>query len=408
MRKINHSLKILPFFLLSLTLALTLRSDDFFAVKDKVIGESRFKLSFLYFTPLILLENAGYTSSVFTYDANDNPDWTGDIGLGLRASAVLANRLILQAEDMPYYSFYLENKNLRSWSNRFAAAAYSYVGPFNLKAGFRRDDLRQRPQLEFSRPYHYVDSEWLGEADIGRNSRFFLTAYVRFNRFQYKEDSYQDGSNLAERLDHRQDIFGLQLNQVIFTRTMLFASYELNTYTFDQAEDRDTRAHKLTLGLKLPDIGILKGSFQVGVKQFVPGNPLFRRTLRPTGRGDVSLTVFERLRFSLFYQFETHFSYYASDQFYDNRTLGGGVELFLATFLKGGARYQDGRLKYRSFLDLAAGRSDRIRLQRYYLAAPFIGNTSLGVSYNVYRLTSDVLGLDILRKYWGGFISYEF
>ena len=82
----------------------------------------------------------------------DYPDWTGDIGLGLRASAIVANRLILQAEDLPVYSFYLENKNLRSWSNRFGATAYSYVGPLNLKAGFRRNDLNQRPNLEFSRP----------------------------------------------------------------------------------------------------------------------------------------------------------------------------------------------------------------------------------------------------------------
>ncbi len=109
------------------------------------------------------------------------PDWTGDFGLGLRASAILANRVILQAEDLPNYSFYLENKNLRSWSNRFGATAYSYVGPFNLKAGFKRNNLRQRPQLEFSRPYHYSDSEWSGEIDIGRSSDLFLTAYAGFS-----------------------------------------------------------------------------------------------------------------------------------------------------------------------------------------------------------------------------------
>ena len=54
-------------------------------------------------------------------------------------------------------------------------------------------------------------------------------------------------------------------------------------------------------------------------------------------------------------------------------TFGGGVEVYLTRFLKGGATYQDGRLKYYSFLDLELQRSDRIRNQRYYLAIPFFG-----------------------------------
>ncbi len=58
------------------------------------------RLGFLYFTPLLFLENVGYTSNIFTYNEQAVPDWTGDIGLGLRASAIAANRLILQAEDI--------------------------------------------------------------------------------------------------------------------------------------------------------------------------------------------------------------------------------------------------------------------------------------------------------------------
>jgi hypothetical protein len=33
---------------------------------------------------------------------------------------------------------------------------------------------------------------------------------------------------------------------------------------------------------------------------------------------------------------------------------------------------------------------------------------SLGFAYNIYRLTSDVLGLDYTRSFWGGYISYGF
>jgi hypothetical protein len=385
-----------------------LHSDDFFAVKDKIITDSNFKLGFLYFTPLLLLENVGYTSSIYTYDTQENPDWTGDIGLGLRASAIVANRLILQAEDLPHYSFYLKNKDLRAWSNRFGATAYSFIGPLNLKAGYIRNDLRQRPNLEFSRPFHNIDSEWSAETDIGRQSDLFLTVYTRFNKLVYDENPYIEGASLAVSLNHRQNTYGLRLNRRIFTSTFIYADYRLSDYVFASSSERDARSKTMALGIEFPEIGILQGSFQIGLMSLQPENPLFQKTQRPNGRGDVRITLFERLRFNLFYELETYFSYGGSDLFYDNRAYGGGAEIYLTRFLKVGASYQDGRLKYFSFLDLELRRSDRVRQQRYYLAVPFLGRTSLGFAYNIYRLSSDVLNLDYTRSFWGGFISYEF
>jgi hypothetical protein len=385
-----------------------LRGDDFSAVKAKVIADSSFKIGFLYFTPLFLLDNVGYTSSIYTYDANEIPDWTGDIGLGLRTSAVVANRLILQAEDMPIYSYYLNNKDLRAWSNRFAANAYSFVGPFNLKAGYARNDLRQRPSLEFSRPFHLVESEWLAETDIGRKSNLFLTVYSRLNKLVYGEDPYIAGPSLADSLNHSRNVFGLRLNRRIFSSTFIYANYEMSDYVFASRAERDTRSQTMALGIVFPEIGILKGSFQIGLMGLRPANPLFKNVQRPNGRGDVNITLFERLRCNLFFELETYFSYGSSDLFYDNQSFGGGAEIYLASFLKAGATYQDGRLKYFSFLDLELQRSDRVRQQRYYLAIPFFSNMSLGFAYNIYRLSSDFLQLDYSRSFWGGFINYGF
>lgn len=406
MRK-NIFLKLL-FILFVFILSPLLRSDDFFAVKDKIIEESRFKLGFFYLTPLWYLENVGYSNNIYNYENELTADWTADAGLGLRASAIVANRVILQAEDLPYYSFYLNTKNQRAWSNRFGATAYSYVGPFNLKAGYNQNNLRQRPTLEFGRPFHYEDREWSGEVDIGRLWSLFLTAYAGTRTLDYGIDPYLEGVNLAESLNHRQNTFGVNLNQKIFTGTIVYANYEFSDYAFAFSSERDTKAQQLALGVVFPEIGILQGSFQIGLKRFEPSNPLFQRPQRPTGRGDIQIALMERLRLNLFYELQTYFSYGSSDVFYDNQSFGGGVEVYLATFLKGGASFQDGRLKYFSFLDLELQRSDRLRNQRYYLAVPFIGGTSIGVAYNVYHLTSDALAFDQSYKFWGGFINYEF
>ena len=398
----------LLFILFAFIISPLLLADDFFAVKDKIIEESRFKLGFLYFSPLFYLENVGYTINIYTYEKKENSDWTGDIGLGLRASAVVANRLILQAEALPHYSFYLENKTLRSRSNRFATAAYSYVGPFNLTAGFARNDLWQRPILEFSRPFRNNDSEWSGEVDFGRSSNLFLTAYAKFNELAYAEDPYLGNYNLADSLNHRENVFGLKLNKRVFTSTVIYLNYEKSDYVFASRSERDARAQTMGLGVEFPEIGVLQGSFHIGLRRFNPKSPLFQRSQDLSGRGDVQISLFERLRLNVFYELQTYFSYGASELFYDHQLLGGGAEVYLTRFLKGGVSYEDGRLKYFSFLDLELQRSDRVRQQRYYLAVLFLGNTSLGFAYNIYRLSSDVLNLDYTRSFWGGFITYEF
>lgn len=385
-----------------------LRPDDFFTVKANVIKESRFKLAFLYFTPLLLLEDLGYSSNIFSYSEQVTPDWTGDIGVGLRASAIIANRLILQSEDTPYYSYYLENKELRTWSNRFGAKAYSYIGPLNLKAGYVLNDLNQRPYDEFSRPFHFTRSEWSGEVDLGRNSKLFLITYAKLNKLAYDEDPYLGNYYLAASLNRRESIFGLKLNRRIFSNTLIYLNYELKNYLFTMNSERDNRSHSISIGVVFPEVGILRGSFQIGLMRFAPKNHIFKPSQSLYGGGDIYMTLFERLRLNLFYSFGTNFSFTGNEFFYNNQTVGCGADLYLTRFLKASATYQEGRLKYHSFIDLGLQRTDWTSLQQYSLAVPFLGNASFGVAYSIYRLRSDVLNLDYIRSFWGGFINYAF
>jgi hypothetical protein len=394
--------------LLTLSLSLSLFPDDFFLVKEQVLDESRFKIGFVYCTPLFLLQNVGYTSSVYTYTDRENPDWTGDIGIGLRASAVAANRLILQAEDLPYYSFYLENENLRTWSNSFAARAFSYVNLFNIKAGFQRDDLNQRPNLEFSRPYKYASNQGSGAVDYGRHDNLFVTIFAETGRMEYDDDPISGSASLAESLNHTRNTYGLRLSKRIFTNTIVFTEYEHGNYAFSFSRERDAESSRLAVGVEFPRIGILQGKFQIGLKRFFPDNPLYREVDRANGSGEVNLTLGDRVKLHGSYELDTLFSFGASELFYDNSRFGFGADVYVTRFLKAGGTYSDGRLKYRSFIDLRLQRTDRVRQQEYHLAVPFFGKTSIGLAYNVYRLTSDALNLDYTRSYWGGFLSYEF
>jgi hypothetical protein len=382
--------------------------DDFFAVKDRIIKESRFRIAFLYCTPLLLLDNIGYSSNIFSYSENIVPDWTGDLGVGLRTSAILADRLILQAGDIPHYSFYLENKELRSWSNEFQATAYSYVGPLNFKADFVQSDLTQRPYQEFSRPFRYGKQVWSGEVDLGRRTNMFLTAYVRFSKLAYEEDPYLGSFYLADSLNRRENSFGLTLNRRIFTRTVIYLNYEFNDFAFAATAERDSVSHAVGIGVELPEIGPLQGGFQIGYMRIDPRNPAYSTSQNLNGSGNVRVTLFDRLRFNLFYSLGTSFSYSASDLYFNSHAYGGGVDFYLTSHMKIGATYQEGRLNFHSFLDPGYARRDRTSTQRYFLAFPLFGDASFGLAYTVYRLRSEELNLDITRSYWGGFVSYDF
>ena len=209
-------------------------------------------------------------------------------------------------------------------------------------------------------------------------------------------------------MNHKENAFGLRLNKPVFTSTLLFADYRRIDYRFERSAERNARAQQVSLGVQFPEVGALQGDFQIGISRLDPDNPLFQRAQRANGRGNVRMKLADRFRFNVFYDLDTLFSYGSIDSFYDSSRLGGGVEAYVTRFLKAGGSYSDGRLKYYSFIDLKLQRTDRIRQQQYFLAIPFIGRTSIGFSYNIYHLTSDVLKLDYSRSFWGGFLSYEF
>src|SRR4030042_6643097 len=99
-------------------------ADDFFQVRENIIENSRFRLGFFYVTPLLSLENVGYSTNIYRYNDIAEPDWTADLGVDLRLAALLGKRFILVLKDNPYYSFYLENKSEEAWNNKLQFAVY--------------------------------------------------------------------------------------------------------------------------------------------------------------------------------------------------------------------------------------------------------------------------------------------
>ena len=102
-------------------------------------------------------------------------------------------------------------------------------------------------------------------------------------------------------LNHRENIFGLKLNQRVFTSTVIYANYEMSDYRFAVRSERDARAQTMAVGVEFPEIGVLQGSFQIGLKRFEPENPLFQERAAPQRpRRCPTSPCIERLRFNRF------------------------------------------------------------------------------------------------------------
>ncbi len=360
-------------FLLTLTLTLTLSSDDFFAVKDKVISESSFKLGF----PLLIAAAACWTTSAIPAASTlmmpgrsptGPATWAGAACFGHSWPTALSCR----PRTCRIIPITLKTRTCGPGAIASQPAAYSYVGPFNLKAGFARNDLRQRPQLEFSRPYRYTDSEWSVETDIGRRFNLFLTAYAAFKELAYDEEPYLGSYNLAESLNHRQNTFGLRLNRRVFTSTVIFLNYEMSDYVFASRSERDTRGQTLGLGVELPEIGVLQGSFQIGLSRFDPEKPAFpgepepqrpRRTSASPCSSACASTCFTHLG--------TNFSYSASESFLQ-QPIAGRRRRGLPDPLFEGRGFLRGRPPEIPFLSRSGAPTQRPHAPAALLSWPFL------------------------------------
>jgi hypothetical protein len=383
-------------------------ADDFFRVKDRIIRESLFRFGFFYVTPQLTLEKLGYSSNIFQYNSDPEPDWTADIGVDLRLATLLGKRFIFVVTDHPYFTFYAKNKQEQAWSNEFRFSAYSYVGPFNLKFTLDRDNLRRRPSAEFGARVRYLMDNERISIDFGNHSRFYINVYAEQNRMKYEDDSYLGDYDLPQFMDRNQYKLGINLNKIIFSRTVLFLNMEYFTYRFQNYSDRDGDGESFTVGLRFPTIGNITGSFKLGYQWSHPENPLYGDHSSSYGSGGVKMVVFKRFRVSVEYILDYHFSFYQPDSYYNQQSVIGGIEFYLSRQLKLGYKFQSGLLTYKNLEDSTIMRKDRIQLSRFFVGIKIFKKMGIGLEYSTYWVESEVQDYSRSYDFFGGYINYDF
>jgi len=383
-------------------------ADDFFRVKDRVIEESLFRLGFFYVTPRLTLENLGYNTNIYQYDGDPEPDWTADIGVNVRLSTLLGKRFIFVVTDHPYYSYYAYNKQEQAWNNEFRFSAYSFLGPFNFKFTLDRNNLRRRPTTEFGVRVRYMNESENLSVDYGNHQSFYINVYGEQNRMRYDDDSYLGDHDLSQLMDQNQYRLGLNLNKIIFSRTVLFVNVEYFNYQFQNYSDRDGDGESVSMGLRFPIIGSITGSFELGYQWNHPENPLYDDYSSFFGSGKVKTIVFKRFRISIEYLMGNYFSFYQPDYYYNQQSVTGGIEFYLSRQLKLGYNFQSGLMSYKDLEDSAIMRKDRMQRSRFFMGIKIFKKMGIGLEYSTYRVDSDIQDYSRGYNFIGGYITYDF
>lgn len=385
-----------------------LEADDFFKVKERILENYRWRFASLYITPALTLENMGYSSNIYMYEKQAEPDWTADIGIEIKLAKILAKRFIFIVNERPYYSFFAKNRDERAFNNLFRFNLHTYLGSFNLAYILEWDDIRTRPNSEFGTRIRHRNRNDTLSLDIGRHDALYINLYSGWRQLDYENDNNLPDYNVEGNLNRDEWKIGLKVNRMIFSRTLFFVNYEYFDYRFSSSSRRDGTGNLVSLGLIFPEDGRITGNLRLGYKFYQPRNPEFQDYSAPFGSGEVSVTLFRALRLRFNYLVDNFFTFYQPSQYFQERSLDTTVEYYLNRNLKIGYRYFYGILAYKNLIDGLEMRRDNVERWSVILGVKIFKTIGIGLEYANYRADSDQV--DFVRSYHfiGGYITHEF
>ena len=383
-------------------------SDDFHKVKESVISNSWKKVGFVYIEPSLLLKDVGYNSNIYSYQEEETPDWTTDVGFKINFSLLLGKRFVLVVKESPYYSFYLENKELQYFNNELFSTIYTYIGRFNLKYTYSVANVLSRPTVEFGTRIKTNRNSHEFSLDYGNYNRFFIGVTAGIEELNYNEPSYFGQYNIASSSDRERTTFSLTLNKKIFTRTQLFFRSEYYNLRYRSEISRNGWGNILSTGIKFPEVGILNGEFHLGVKYFIPESPSAAKYSTLYGSGSVSFRLTRKFNLGLSYSLDTHYSFYELDQYFDLKRYTVSFNYYIRRNIKAGYSFSSVETLYKIISGEESGRKDNTNKSEFRLGVRMSGNMELGIQYTVFEGRSSFSEFSRNFHFIGGYLNHEF
>ncbi len=384
--------------LIILTLVFILPSKDLEKEKKRVKRRARWEIGSVYIRPFIDLRNLGYDYNIYTAQGNVG-DWFMNVGTGIEAS-LLRPRFLLAMSIAPNFLGFLHHPSENFVNTDLKGEFATRIWKVHLFVDYKKFKRKQRPPYEMA-PRIITGYEGFSlSAYISPNFPLSMGLIFKRENFSYKRPQTNFHFFSPDRIE---TYYIFSLKRKIFTATHVSVEVGFRRTNFKKdPEHRDAFHRWFSLGVELPDFGIIRGSFDVGHKEIFPlrsGTFHFKGLY---GKGNI-LADLNIVFFSVLYTLDWNYSpYFGEIVRVEYVRAGAGLRL-AGRRIKIRARRGWGKLTF-PFMD----RIDRIESYEGDFLIRIRPETYVGLGYSRMEATSVVPAWTRKLETIGGIIEYGF
>ncbi len=415
-------MKRTAFLVLALAASFASLSGQTYQMFSEEMNQIREKAPFsfgpLRLFPSLALRNVGYDSNVF-FDARPKADYTGTFSPEVRAYLPLGGTILFTARENPEYSFYLNEKNRREFSNSFGFGLRALVlGRFVLDGSAHYDKHRRPQSSELGALVTDTSKGYEAGLTFETPRRTSLGIKAVFNDVSLEDYApAETGVPLSGILNRIERGLQAEFNYEISPGGYFFLSGMVTEFAFASAVSnwKDSTAMEGFAGVRFPIGGKIRGTLALGFKKFAPKEAGPAEFSGLVGKTELE-GRFGPLGLRASYSRDSVFSVWTDVLFFIDSRYGAGASFYLTPFLRLDYNYDLGNADYPDFPGAGPapgeGSSGRRRDNHATHSAGIVvrlfGNTGLGLTWNSARWTSTMAGWDRRREFIGVFLTYEF
>ncbi len=306
---------------------------------EEMVNAARIRLGALRLNASFELTNAGYDSDVY-YGYLDEavPDYTFSAGLPVQVLLPLSKKVVLDVSDTPQYLFYLETERERAWNNTFQGAIHFALDKVYVQAGGESANVRRRfsPELDINVREKRDGLNGLALWQVSKTTS--LALIYGGAEYRYSDAEYL-GTNIADRLDRREDYFDLVTYVQPGPRTRIFLDGQFGIYKFTGAEaaNRNAKSYAAFAGVEfIPRLGEvlqrigIRGTVSLGYMRLDIDDPGVSDGAGFAGEAEISFEPMKKTTVRVIFSRGFEFSIYSGASYYLKTSYGAGLTRHLS------------------------------------------------------------------------------
>jgi hypothetical protein len=159
------------------------------------IAGSRYHFGPFRLTPILQVNNLGYSNNVFATNEEDSQqnDFTATVAGGFHYVAPLGRKLFLRGDVLPEYTYYHQLEQNRSSGGTYSGAALALFNRMSLEAGANRTERVQLVTSELDRPATAVQDGFDAKAEVDVTGR--IAVFGSHSTRDYTYDAIDNAGN---------------------------------------------------------------------------------------------------------------------------------------------------------------------------------------------------------------------